>query len=98
MIGACERAAIALAIGTQLVAAMRALVQEQTYLATTIMTHQHRCRADEFRHIVVLVRDIAGVADIDPGPMPDPLQLLLEDPLVVIHDAADPRRLDQLSI
>ena len=87
MIGAGKARPVALLIGAELVAAMRAFVEQEADFAITVTHHQNRHRPDGFGDIIVFVGDLAGMADIDPGAIPDLFQLILENRLVVIKAA-----------
>ncbi|CFU80995.1 Uncharacterised protein [Bordetella pertussis] len=95
MVRARESAAVAFLVGAQLVAPVRTLVQQQADLAVPVPQQQHGRRADALGHVVVLVGHFADVTHVYPGPVPDLVQLLLEDLRIDVQAAIDPRGLDQ---
>ena len=74
-----EGARVALFVGADLVAAVRAAVEQQIDLALLVARHDHGLRADRLDDVVVRRRHLALVADIDPGAVPDVLQLGFEE-------------------
>ena len=95
MIGAGEGRAIALLIGAELIAAMRAFVEQEPDFIVAVAHHQDRHRPDGFGHIIVFIGDLAGMTDIDPCAIPDFFQLFLENVLVIIKAAVDAGRFDE---
>ena len=76
---ACEGARVALVIRADLVAAMRTAIEQQIDLALLVAGHDDGLRTDRLDDVVVRVRHLALVPDIDPGAIPDVLQFGFED-------------------
>src|SRR5258705_10761285 len=92
-----EGARVALVIGTDLVAAMRTAIEQQIDLALLVAGHDDGLRADRLDHEVVRLRHLALVPDIDPGAVPDVLQLSFEDRGIAVERAVYPVRPDQFA-
>jgi hypothetical protein len=85
---------VALVVAAYLHAAMPARVQEHADLPRTVATEDHRLLAHRRAEIVARLRDLALVADEEPGAGEDALELLAVD--LVAHEdlAADDAALD----
>ena len=79
MEGTSKGSRVALIIGADLVTPMRTSVEQQVDLPLLVSRHDDGLRADRFGHVVIGVRNLALMPDIDPGAIPDALQLGLED-------------------
>ena len=73
-----------------------AAVEQQVDLTPPVAGHDHRLRPDRLENVVVGLRDLARVPDVDPRPVPDPFQLLGEDRRVRVERAVDAVGSDQL--
>src|ERR1700720_1457783 len=89
MIWAGEDGGVALVVTAYLHAAMAARVQEDVHLAGAVAAQDHRLLAHPRRGVIAGVRDLALMADKEPGAGKDPLLLLGVDRLVDEDLAAD---------
>ena len=89
VIGAGEDGRVALVVAAHLHAAVAAGVEEDVDLAFPVAAQDHRFLAHARDEEVAGVRDLALVADEQPGAGEQPLQLLLVDLLVDEDLAAD---------
>src|SRR5216683_2257539 len=87
---ACEGARVALVVGTDLVAAMRAAIEQKVDLALLVARHDDGLRADRLDDVIVRLRHLALVPDIDPGAIPDVLQFRFEDRGIAVKRAMYP--------
>src|SRR5882757_192755 len=94
---ACEGARVTLVVGTDLVAAMRAAVEQQIDPALLVPGHDDGLRTDRLDDVVVRLRHLALVHDIDPGTVPDVLQFGFEDRGIAVERAMDSVRPDQFA-
>ncbi|MCY1310618.1 hypothetical protein D9M70_608250 [compost metagenome] len=97
MVRAGERATIAAMLQAHLVATVRAAVEQQVDLSIAIAGHDHRLRTDRLQNEIVRLEHLADVPHIDPGPIPNLLQLLLEDFFVGVNRAMHSIGLDQVT-
>src|SRR5206468_12825350 len=70
---ACKGARVALVIRADLVAAVRAAIEQQVDFAPLVAGHDDGLRTDRLDDVVVGVRHLALMPDIDPGAIPDVL-------------------------
>jgi hypothetical protein len=77
------------------VRAVGAAVQQEMDLAAPVARHEDGLRADRLLHEVAGRRDLAHVPDVDPGPVPDALELGGEDRRVGVERAVDAVGTDQ---
>src|ERR1700723_3349694 len=76
---------VALVVGADLVAAMRTAIEQEVDPALLVPRHDDGLRTDRFGDVIVGIRHLALMADIDPGAIPDILQFGLEDRGVVVE-------------
>src|SRR5262245_47970508 len=76
---------------------MGASVEQQMDLTVLVPRHDDRLWPDRLRHVVVGARNLAFVTDINPGPVPDVLELELEVCRVAVERAVHAIRADQFA-
>src|ERR1700683_5392465 len=79
VITALELAGVALVVGDDERAAMRALIMNDTDLALRVAHQNHGFTAEEAAEIIARIFYLTLVADINPGGAEDALQLKLKD-------------------
>ena len=96
VIGAGEDARRALVLAAQRGAAMGAAVEQRADLAVRVAQQDDRAQAQPRRDVVVVVRDLALVAEIDPDRAEDVGHLGLEDRRIGVDQPMDAILLHQL--
>ena len=97
VVRAAERAGVSTLDVAHDVPAMAAAVEEQVNVPLPVAGHDHGLRADRLEHVVVGLRDLARVPDVDPRPVPDALELQDEHRRVGVQRPVDAIRPDEIA-